>query len=117
MFSLSSNDWRTHTLQCQFSNTGYHSFDIEFNSSVWDWYIVIKHLSEWMILFAMLWILHDPGDGDSAAESDDAGRGNAGDEYWEPAVEDANYGGGGSKVSDSAKLTGEGQRLDKYGAI
>lgn len=112
---------------------GYHSFGVVFSSSVWDWYILIKHVSEWMILFVMLWILHDPGDDDSVVGSDDS-RGMAGvegEEYWEvPAEEDDGYGGGGgdsgsgsgkscgSRVSGPAsELAADGQRVDKYGAI
>eukprot|EP00752_Nemacystus_decipiens_P008046 g7191.t1 len=102
----------------------YHSFDIVFSSSVWDWYILVKHVSEWMILFVMLWILHDPGEDESEAgsgEDDSRGMSGAeGEEYWEVAAEADGYGGGGrgSKVSGPrSELTADGRRADKYGAI
>lgn len=105
------------------ATAGYHSFDIVFNSSFWDWYILIKHVSEWMILFMMLWILHDPGEEDDSVAGSDDSRGVSGaegGEYWEVPAEPDGYGGGGrgSKVGGPAsELAVDGRRVDKYGAI
>ncbi|CAM9784409.1 unnamed protein product, partial [Hapterophycus canaliculatus] len=74
-----------------------HTFDLEFSSGVWDWYVVVKHVSEWMILFVMLWILHDPGEENvSVSESEDGFRGSSGpegDEYWEIPAEARGFDG------------------------
>lgn len=103
--------------------TGHHSFDIVFNSHLWDWYIVIKHVSEWMILFIMLWILHDPREDASVegpADSTRAVAGAQGGEYWEIPAEAEEIGGRvgrGSSSHPASQLTGNGRRLDEYGAI
>lgn len=102
-------------------------FDVAFNSRLWDWYIVVKHTSEWLILFLMLWILHDPGDssdGSSHQEgnlgSEEEGMGEeeeelGEEEYWEiPAPGHHRYGEAGSA---SDQLTANGRRLDEYGTI
>lgn len=117
-------DWTTPTTTIAPSNAGHHTFDKEFSSSVWDWYVVVKHVSEWMILFVMLWILHDPGeDNTSVSESEDGLRGGSGaegDEYWEIPAEGRDYEGGrgGDDFGGpTSQLTGNGRRLDEYGTI
>lgn len=89
--------------------------------------MVVKHVSEWMILFVMLWILHDPGDDNtSVSESEDGlrvGSGAEGDEYWEIPAEARGYDGGrgarggGDFGGPTSQLTGNGRRLDEYGTI
>lgn len=92
-----------------------------FNSYIWDWYVVIKHVSEWLILFVMLWILHDPGEDATHPGPADSSRevaGAEGDEYWEIPAGAEEYGGRvGRSTHPASQLTGNGRRLDEYGAI
>ncbi|CAM9234872.1 unnamed protein product [Choristocarpus tenellus] len=63
------------------------SFNLVFDTLWWDWYILIKHLAEWVILFLLLWILHSPGGGGgSRVAGDDGGFSYYDDDYFEVSM-------------------------------
>lgn len=94
--------------------TDHRSFNVKFGSRMWDWYILIKHASEWLILFLMLWILHssdEPGaEGDGEADDPEGA-----EEYWDGSfVEDPRQSLGDDPT---AQLTGNGTRQGEYGTL
>ncbi|CAM9506425.1 unnamed protein product [Ectocarpus sp. 12 AP-2014] len=109
------------TLYMHFKET--HSFNMVFRSWVWDWYVVVKHVSEWMILFVMLWILHDPAEGGSSLGSDEGSQGLAAaedPEYWEmPPEADGRNGCADDDTGEDAtsQLTGNGRDPEAYGTL
>lgn len=100
------------------------SFNMVFSSWVWDWYVVVKHVSEWMILFVMLWILHDPAEEGSSQGSDQGSLGLAAaedHEYWEVTPEADGHSGcadNDDKSGDAtSQLTGNGRDPEAYGTL
>lgn len=103
---------------------------------MWDWYILIRHTSEWLILFLMLWILHSPQQDSSSSDysqfpdddidpleegSDDEGGGlgqvTGGGSGGEDSGDNGNNARYTREPAGREPLTDGRRRVDEYGAI
>lgn len=116
-----------------FPSTGHGTFDLDFSARMWNWYMLIKHSSEWLILSLMLWMLHVPSGGQAppsyysegdalyGEDEEEASRG-AGDapssagenDYWDRPGSHAGY---GVEPTGSQPLNQDGRSVDEYGSI
>ena len=91
-----------------------------FKDDLWNWYIVVRHASEALILCLMLWILHEEPESEEAEGgglADVEGgrtRGVGGDEYREITLEDPRYGG---QIPPRNFVTSARRGVDEYGAV